>query len=76
MNEILPSISKSDSSYVKQTYWQGRVWAPMNYLVYRALKYAGELDICEMLAHKSSELILKEWILNIYLFLTISCIDF
>lgn len=57
----LPSISKSDPSYVKQTYWQGRVWAPMNYLVYLALKNAGEEAACEMLAQKSAELILKEW---------------
>ena len=57
----LPSIAKSDSSYVKQTYWQGRVWAPMNYLVFDALKHAGENEIARKLAEKSAELILKEW---------------
>ncbi len=57
----LPSIAKSDPSYVKQTYWQGRVWAPMNYLVFCALKDAGREDVCRMLAERSAELILKEW---------------
>lgn len=57
----LPSIAKSDPSYIKQTYWQGRVWAPMNYLVFEALKCAGENEVALKLASKSSELILKEW---------------
>lgn len=57
----LPSIAKSDPSYVKQTYWQGRVWAPMNYLVFLALLRAGEKDAASRLAQKSAELILKEW---------------
>lgn len=57
----LPSISKSDPSYVLQTYWQGRVWAPMNYLVFEALKRAGEDDIAKLLSQKSAQLILKEW---------------
>ena len=61
-NYPLPSISKSDPSYIKQTYWQGRVWAPMNYLVFRALKTTGANDVCEALATRSKELILKEWI--------------
>ena len=61
-NYPLPSIAKSDPSYVKQTYWQGRVWAPMNFLVYEALVTAGELEVAKMLADKSEKLILKEWL--------------
>lgn len=57
----LPSIAKSDSSYVKQTYWQGRVWAPMNYLVFYALRFAGQNETADMLKKKSADLILKEW---------------
>ena len=57
----LPSIAKSDPSYMKQTYWQGRVWSPMNYLVFIALESAGEEKVCERLAEKSAQLILKEW---------------
>lgn len=60
-NYPLPSIAKSDPSYVKQTYWQGRVWAPMNYLVFKALVASGENDTARLLAEKSKDLILKEW---------------
>ena len=61
-NYPLPSIAKSDPSYVNQTYWQGRVWAPMNFLVYEALISSGETEVAKMLADKSKELILKEWL--------------
>lgn len=61
-NYPLPSIAKSDPSYVKQTYWQGRVWAPMNYLVFEALIAAGDEKTAKLLADKSAELILKEWL--------------
>lgn len=61
-NYPLPSIAKSDPAYADQTYWRGRVWAPMNYLVYEALITSGEEMIARMLAEKSAELILKEWL--------------
>lgn len=61
-NYPLPSIAKSDPEYINQTYWQGRVWAPMNYLVFEALNSSGETKVAEMLANKSKELILKEWL--------------
>ncbi|MDO4188320.1 MAG: trehalase family glycosidase [Lachnospiraceae bacterium] len=57
----IPSIAKSDPSYINQTYWQGRVWAPMNFLTFCALKCAGESETVELLAEKSAQLILKEW---------------
>lgn len=60
-NYPLPSIAKSDPSYAKQTYWQGRVWAPMNYLVFEALMASGEQEVAKKLAEKSEALILKEW---------------
>jgi glycogen debranching enzyme len=59
---ILPSIARNDPSYIKQTYWQGRIWAPMNYLVYLALgEYKLEQERKD-LAVKSEQLILKEWL--------------
>lgn len=61
-NYPLPSIAKNDKSYVNQTYWQGRVWAPMNFLVFEALKASGEEETARLLAEKSERLILKEWL--------------
>jgi hypothetical protein len=58
---ILPSISRNDPGYPDQNYWRGRIWAPMNYLAYEAMKHAGLKKECRDLANKSEELILKEW---------------
>ena len=58
---IMPAISRGDPAYNDQTYWRGRIWAPMNYLVYVAMKGAGLNEECKALAEKSEALILKEW---------------
>lgn len=59
---VLPSIARNDPAYPDQTYWRGRIWAPMNFLVYMAL---GEYDLADArkaLAEKSQNLIMKEWL--------------
>jgi glycogen debranching enzyme len=28
---VLPSIARNDPAYPDQTYWRGRIWAPMNF---------------------------------------------
>lgn len=61
---ILPSIARNDPAYPDQDYWRGRIWAPMNYLAYEALRSAGQTQACKDLADKSRELILKEWRLH------------
>ena len=58
---VLPSIARNDPAYKEQDYWRGRIWAPMNYLVYRALEACGQTKACSDLAEKSLALILKEW---------------
>jgi hypothetical protein len=58
---IMPAISRTDPAFGDQTYWRGRIWAPMNYLVYMAMKGAGLSAECQALAEKSEALILKEW---------------
>lgn len=61
---ILPSIARNDPAYPEQTYWRGRIWAPMNYLVYQAFAAAGQWEACRDLAEKSRELLMKEWKLH------------
>lgn len=58
---ILPSIARNDPAYPEQRYWRGKVWAPMNYLVYLGLRKHGLKDACRDLAAKSAELLLREW---------------
>lgn len=60
----LPSIARNDPAYPDQNYWRGRIWAPMNFLVYLALRRHGSNEACvarRQLAEMSERLILKEW---------------
>ena len=59
---MLPSISRDDPAYPEQNYWRGRIWAPMNFLVYLGLRRYGLRQACSDLALKSKELLLKEWL--------------
>jgi len=58
---VLPSIARNDPAYPEQNYWRGRIWAPMNLLVYLGLRMQGESEAASRLAEKSAALILKEW---------------
>ena len=58
---MLPSISRRDPAFPDQDYWRGRIWAPMNYLVYEALCQAGMEPEKQLLAASSRKVLLKEW---------------
>ena len=59
---MLPSIARNDSAYGDQDYWRGRIWAPMNFLAYMAMR-RHHLDwACADLAEKSRKLMMNEWL--------------
>jgi glycogen debranching enzyme len=58
---VLPSISKNDPAFTEQHYWRGRIWAPLNAIVYHALKDAKLDNEDKLLAEKSEKLLLKGW---------------
>jgi len=58
---VLPSIARSDPAYKDQNYWRGRVWGPMNYLVYLGLRNYNQPAARQDLAAKSLNLFLREW---------------
>jgi putative isomerase len=58
---VIPSISRSDPAYKDQDYWRGRIWGPMNYLVYLGLRNYDLPEARKQLADKSLSLFLKEW---------------
>jgi putative isomerase len=58
---IIPSISRNDAAFKDQQYWRGRVWGPMNYLVYLGLENYDDAAVRKEFAEKSYALFLKEW---------------
>ncbi|MFQ3671490.1 MAG: trehalase family glycosidase [Verrucomicrobiia bacterium] len=58
---MLPSIARDDAAYGDNTYWRGRIWAPLNFLVYLGLCQYDLPAEREILREKSAKLILKEW---------------
>lgn len=58
---ILPSIARNDPAFGDQNYWRGRIWGPMNYLVYLGLRNYDNAAVRSDFAQKSFELFLKEW---------------
>ncbi len=58
---MLPSIARNDPAFPDQNYWRGRIWAPLNFLVYLALTGTSLSNVQHDLARKSAALFRKEW---------------
>ncbi len=61
---VLPAIARNDPAFKDQDYWRGRIWGPMNYLVYLGLlNYDSPTAVRarKQLAEKSMALFLQEW---------------
>jgi putative isomerase len=58
---VIPSIERNDPAFKDQDYWRGRIWGPMNFLVYLGLANYPDADVRKDFAQKSYELFLKEW---------------
>jgi neutral trehalase len=58
---IIPSIARDDPAFKDQNYWRGRIWGPMNYLVYLGLRNYHQPEVQRQFAEKSYALFLQEW---------------
>lgn len=58
---IMSSIARNDPAYPDQDYWRGRIWAPMNFLVYLALRRYHLPQARADLVKKTTALLLQEW---------------
>jgi len=58
---VIPAIARDDAAFADQNYWRGRVWGPMNYLVYLGLENYEDAKVRKDFAGKSYALFLKEW---------------
>ncbi|MCB9012807.1 MAG: hypothetical protein H6539_02070 [Bacteroidales bacterium] len=61
---ILPSIARNDPAFPDNSYWRGRIWAPMNFLVYLGLRNYDLPDARKIMSDKSLKLFMKEWTEN------------
>jgi putative isomerase len=58
---VLPSVRRDDPAYKDNTYWRGRVWPPLNWLVWQGLRRAGEHDRATALAEHSLAMFHAAW---------------
>ena len=61
---IMPSISRSDPAFKDNNYWRGRIWGPMNFLVYMGLQkyhFPEANKARKALVDKSRKLFLNGW---------------
>jgi neutral trehalase len=63
---ILPSIARNDSGYKDNHYWRGRIWAPLNFLVYLGMRNYDIPDARKDMVGKSKNLLLKTWLSEHY----------
>jgi putative isomerase len=65
---MIPSVSRNDTAFSSQNYWRGRIWGPMNFLVYMGLKNYDLPDAQKILAEKSGRLMMENVKLNGYVY--------
>jgi putative isomerase len=58
---VIPATPRNDPAFKDQEYWRGRIWGPMNFLVYLGLRNYDRPDVRKELAKKSLELFQEEW---------------
>ena len=59
---IMPSIARNDKAYKDNHYWRGRIWAPLNFLVYLGMRNYNLPGAQKDMVEKSKNLLLKTWI--------------
>jgi len=59
---MIPSIARNDEAFADNKYWRGRIWAPMNFLVYLGIRNYDLPDARKDMVEKSSSLLLQSWI--------------
>ncbi len=58
---VMPSIARDDPAFKDNDYWRGRIWGPMNFLVYLGMRNYHLKAAREDLISKSEVLFMKNW---------------
>jgi hypothetical protein len=65
---VIPVTPRNDPAFKDNTYWRGRIWAPLNFLVYMGLRNYDLPEARKALSEKSKNLLLKGWLKDGYVF--------
>ena len=58
---VVPATPRNEAAFQEQDYWRGRIWGPMNFLLYLGLLNYDLPGARAALVAKSRNLFLKEW---------------
>ena len=58
---VMPSIARNVPGFEDQNYWRGRIWGPMNFLVYLGMRNYDLGPARTDLAERSHKLLMKSW---------------
>jgi len=58
---VMPSIARNDPAFKDNDYWRGRIWGPMNFLVYLGMRNYDLPEARADLIRKSGALLTKSW---------------
>ena len=59
---IIPATPRNDPAFKDNDYWRGRIWAPLNFLVYLGIQNYELPEVRKAIAEKSKALLLKGWL--------------
>ena len=58
---IIPTCARNTRAFRDNDYFRGRIWPPINLLVYLALKEGRQDEACADLARRSPDLLMQNW---------------
>jgi len=58
---MIPSIARNDEAFEDNMYWRGRIWAPMNFLVYLGIRNYDLPGARKDFVEKSAKLLMQSW---------------
>ncbi len=61
---VLPTIARNDPAYGDNDYWRGRIWGPINFLVYLGMQRYDVKEARQDLINRSKALLMKNWQAN------------
>lgn len=58
---VIPSCTRNDPAFKDNDYWRGRIWGPMNFLVYMGMRNYNLQEARLDLVERSKNLLMQNW---------------